>query len=507
MQGVRTNRGCQDCRRRKKGCDFLRPTCSRCQRLGIKCTYEEKKFTFVATAGPSGRTSTPKEISRSSTPKPPFALASPSQSSLAETDHDLQTVAAFWSIYLPHEDPALDGSIGGVLSAPWIPAVRNLAQTDSVLRTALEACAFTGFGWVIDNRAFVRRGLLLYGQALKRTNEALRDANEVQTDATLACCRVLSLFEMLNRGQASGGQSQVQDWQAHVDGTCRIIRMRGRGRHEAGHGLALYDGVRMTAIIQGMARRKPNAFTLLDWTPPRTSIRDDLFELAALLPGILQQMDMLGDEMLQNRDNLMAPQQLQHGQMLVEQCIKIGVQLREWEANAIELCRIRREELPDNDDDFDQSTHLRLIDVCKRHGDGFFFICTQYWAISIKVYSSTRLFHRQLSSFSQITAQLSPAPLPDWMNPEPHALNIAHMTSHFFRPEAGLWSAQSAIFPVGHALFYFSVTGRRGSPTFKMMTEAFGQSKNGAVMRDFLNNVVSSDGKQYVSLSNPAGSR
>ncbi|KAK3643228.1 hypothetical protein LTR56_010376 [Elasticomyces elasticus] len=478
MQGVRTNRGCQNCRRRKKGCDFFRPTCSRCQRLGIRCTYEENKFTFVATAGPSGRTSSPKEISRSSTPKPPFALASPSQSSLAETDHDLQTVAAFWSIYLPHEDPALDGSIGGVLSAPWIPAVRSLAQTDSVLRTALEACAFTGFGWVIDNRAFVRRGLLLYGQALKRTNEALRDANEVQTDATLACCRVLSLFEMLNRGQASGGQSQVQDWQAHVD-----------------------------AIIQGMARRKPNAFTLLNWTPPRTSIRDDLFELAALLPGILQQMDMLGDEMLQKRDNLMAPQQLQNSQMLVEQYIEIGVQLREWEANAIELCRIRREELPDNDDDFDQSTPLRLIDVCKRHGDGFFFICTQYWAISIKVYSSTRLFHRQLSSFSQTTAQLSPAPLPDWMNPEPHALNIAHMTSHFFRPEAGLWSAQSAIFPVGHALFYFSVTGRRNSPTFKMMTEAFGQSKNGAVMRDFLDNVVSSDGKQYVSLSNPAGLR
>ncbi|KAK4902504.1 hypothetical protein LTR27_000439 [Elasticomyces elasticus] len=295
---------------------------------------------------------------------------------------------------------------------------------------------------------------------------------------------------MLNRGQSSGGQSQVQDWQAHVDGTCRIIRMRGRGRHEAGHGLALYDGVRMTAIIQGMARRKPNAFTLLNWTPPRTSIRDDLFELAALLPGILQQMDMLGDEMLQIQDNFMASQQLQHGQELVQQCIDIGVHLREWESNAIELCRIRREELPENDDDSDQSTPLRLINVCKRHGDGFFFICTQYWAISIKVYSSTRLFHRQLSSFSQTTAQLSPRPLPDWMNPEPHALNIAHMTSHFFRAEAGLWSAQSAIFPVGHALFYFSVTGRRNLPTFKMMTEAFGQSKNGAVMRDFLNNVV-----------------
>ena len=76
------------------------------------------------------------------------------------------------------------------------------------------------------------------------------------------------------------------------------------------------------------------------------------------------------------------------------------------------------------------------------------------------------------------------------MSPEPHALDIAHTASHFFRPEAGLWSAQSSVFPIGGALFYFAVTGRRDSGPFRLMTEAFAESKTGQVMRDFLDKIV-----------------
>ena len=134
---------------------------------------------------------------------------------------------------------------------------------------------------------------------------------------------------------------------------------------------------------------------------------------------------------------------------------------------------------------------MLLSDVCTRHGNGFFFTCAQYWAISLKAYSSVRLFHRRftdalLSCFAGSLLE----DLPYWANPEPHALNIAQTASHFFRPEAGLWAAQSAVFPVGAALFYFAATGRRESEPFRTMTDAFAESKTGQVMRDFLDKVV-----------------
>ena len=415
-----------------------------------------------------------------------------SQRSLARTESVLQVDAQFWDLYLPQEDSVLDGSIGGVLSAPWIPTVRALAEESIHVRIALQACAFAGLGWMQEESSLVQHATGLYAQALEATNNALQDPVDVQSDKILACCRLLSLFELFSRIPASSGtgQSQRSDWRSHVEGTCRIVQLRGRERHTSGHGVHLYDGVRMTAIIHALATRRPNSFTTLDWDMPRLTLRDELFDLAATIPELLQQLDLISANFSREGEPDREDQRLQQSQELVGQCLIICNALRGWEMKALDLCRDKQTAVRKEPNDMDTTTSS-LFDVCTSYGDGFFFICTQYWAICTTLYSSICLFYVQIpSKVDHSSMDIQIPQLPDWIDPEPHANNIAHTTAHYFRPRAGLWSAQSAVFPVGTALSFFARTSRRDSEQFKMMTDAFTTYKAGAVLREFLQNVL-----------------
>lgn len=99
MQGVRTTRGCLGCRKRKKACDFGKPTCERCRRLNISCRYEDRQFIFVSEIERSANRTPPQRST--CTAKPSTALTGLSQDSLLNTDIELQADAAFWNLYLP----------------------------------------------------------------------------------------------------------------------------------------------------------------------------------------------------------------------------------------------------------------------------------------------------------------------------------------------------------------------------------------------------------------------
>ena len=491
MQGVRTRRGCLSCRRRKKGCDFKRPKCGRCQRLNVQCSYEERNYTFVTETGsPPDRNSPPKELTTAS-------MHSASQSSLKATDVNLQVDAEFWRIYLPNEDPLLDGSIDGVLAAPWIPTVRALAQEDGNVRIAINAIAYAGLGWMKENSSLIQHSLRLYAQALRETNTLLQDPMTVQTDAALACCRVLSLFEMFQRSQhaSTPGQSQSNDWRSHVEGTCRLVQLRGYQKHTYGHGRSLYDGVRMTAIIQGLARAQPNAFTTLPWDlPGDKTLRDDLFDSMSTVPDLLQRVSNLRAQCSVTDDAESKGQLLIVGIGLLNELLELSQYLQDWEIRTLDICEQARSRHPESRDIASmeqQATELQLLDVSSSHGFGFFFLCTQFWAVCVRVHGTARLLRRQLQVMVEdLHVVIAVQPLPTWIDPEPPAHHIANTAFHYFEPAAGLWAAQSAIFPIGTALFYFVQSGRKDSPAFKKMMGAFSDNKPGAIMRDFLQSTI-----------------
>lgn len=403
----------------------------------------------------------------------------------------------FWTNYLPQEDSSLDGSIGGILSAPWIPSVRQLAGTDRDVRNALQACALAGLGWLNNDRTLVVRAAWFYAQALKQTNVALQDPVAALDDSVLACCRLLVLFEMLQRISSEPTaidpkRNQIADWRMHVEGTCRLVQLRGRERHLSSLGMDLYDGVRLPAVIQGLSKRQPNAFTQLGWTLPCLNMRDRLYQLINPVPQLLHDFDLFQEHDPRIGDDMMS-QHITHGTMLLQRALSVCYDLQAWESKVLRLCY---EKKPFSGSDSNPLTfvpgygreHHTLYDVCRLHGHGFFSTCTQYWTMCNILYGSLRTFHQQLqtSMHSRVLGEMLPA-LPEWVTPELPALNIARVAGHFFTPAMDLWAAHGAVFPISTALWHFAKTGRRDSPAFRSMTEAFMTSKTGVIMRDFLN--------------------
>ena len=287
LQGVRTTRGCMGCRRRKKACDFAKPTCDRCRRLNITCRYEERQYIFVSEGGSLEISST--EDRHASSTVGPASLTGSLQNSLLLSEVELQADAGFWSIYAPQDSPTISSGAVGDRSTSWIATVRALAESDPHLRTAVRALAFTGLGWMRNEPPLVQHGLHLYARALRATNTLLRDPVAMQSDNVLACCRVLSVYEMFRRTATapSTGDNQVIDWQRQIDGVCRLVQLRGPERHISGHGRSLFDATRYTAVIYGIASRQSNRFISSAWVLPREkSLRDELFDIVSMVSGL-----------------------------------------------------------------------------------------------------------------------------------------------------------------------------------------------------------------------------
>ena len=71
--------------------------------------------------------------------------------------------------------------------------VRDIAAFDNTMKIALNALALTILGRSRTDSALLRESTKLYSKALGATNKALADPTKAQSDAVLACCKILAL--------------------------------------------------------------------------------------------------------------------------------------------------------------------------------------------------------------------------------------------------------------------------------------------------------------------------
>ena len=356
----------------------------------------------------------------------PASLKGASLSSLKASDVDMQVEAGFWRVYLPHEDRMLDGSIDGIRAAPWLPTVRALAEEFSNVRVTVRAVAYAGLGWMREDQSLVQHGLRLYAQALRETNDMLQNPEYAPSDAVLAACRTLSLFEMFRRVPVAPetGQSQATDWRSHAEGTFRLVQLRGPERHVSEHGLNLYDGVRMTGVIHGIASRGSNGFTGLSLTlPGPNSLRYKLFDSMNALPQMFQELDEFKAPCNKNSANRDQDEMIYHGKDLLEHCLAVCEFLYTWEMQALELCydkSIRSRPTPQEENMSALQGSWDLADVCLSHGFGFFFLCAQYRSICVKVYSAVVVLKRQTKALVEnLELDITLPAVANWIDPEP----------------------------------------------------------------------------------------
>ncbi|KAI8274513.1 hypothetical protein K4K60_009656 [Colletotrichum sp. SAR11_57] len=202
------SKGCNTCRKRKKGCDLQRPVCGQCLKAGIECAGYERKRIFVNVTSNNPK---PKNTALALVAPPTIQAPLFSHSAYEEKILDL-----FWETYMPDAPVFTPGTpIVRYSHSDWAATVQDLYRTDAALRQSLLAISLGTIGrrdkqvWMIDE------GLKFYCQALGELNTALRHPTRWRSDALMVASRILGLYELLYGAddRERRGISQAQSWE------------------------------------------------------------------------------------------------------------------------------------------------------------------------------------------------------------------------------------------------------------------------------------------------------
>lgn len=303
------------------------------------------------------------------------------------------------------------------------------------------------------------------------------------------------MYESFRIEEDGRPSTQGNDYQRHVDGTCRIVQLRGPEMAASDYGHDLFTDARIAAAMTGVTQKKSpgfftgSAWSTVPWMKHSKTLRDELFDLVVMLPDILQQQEALYIAMSDATDDVAVNEVITDGTHVLEQCTSLGKRLRIWEQKIISLARDTRMEEDDKE--------LTLFEVSKDHGFAFFHLVTIFWTACLLNYASTWLTYQRIycvarDATNTRTDHLSTIEIPCWMNPEPYASHISHQSSHFFSEQAGLWGSSAASLPIGAALHYYAATGGLKSPESSMLKSALGGSPKAGMVSGFLRSMAAS---------------
>jgi len=427
----------------------VRPTCGQCQKIGAKCVYEDRSYTFVA---PQQEHVAVRFAVRPPSPatynRPSFLLA----------DRRQQLETTFWEAYLPSSESPQDTAFTHTVIATWISTVRYLATVDRTTRLALDSCILMALGRMQGNPDSVQHGVAMYCQALTETNRALQRSATAQTDAMLATCALLAMCEKYRPHCGPDVSSQATDYQSHVEGTARPLELRGCQKHVSDHGFALFAHARPSIALTGITRRQrvlldSQSWRQVPWSAQHRhrTLKDKLVDATLAIAGALQHLDQYHEDPRTDSQRV---------DEAVKACATPLQWLRAWEIEALRL----HSDGPSN-----------LSDVCAKHGFGYYHLIMQFWAVSLLLSARCRPFIDRVTKRSDegvgrslaLQALVSLVP-----NPQTCAINIAVNAHHYFAPTTGLVGPQHATFPLGAALHFFAATGQRASSSEDRVTAA-----------------------------------
>ncbi|KAL2831299.1 hypothetical protein BJY01DRAFT_226708 [Aspergillus pseudoustus] len=214
MPGVPSGRGCDQCRKSKKKCDEVKPTCTRCARRGLECIGAgEKRYKFMED-GPTARKRSPNHSANSNS------------NTTIEKKNALRIFRSAPSNKITLLGQALADAIktkdlrynllwayGGYLLA--VPARLGVNEA---LDTAVDAL-------VTSHRTFSSRkeitvaSLTKYSRALTALRSCLDDPKTASSSETLCAVSLLLVIQHIHG-------YQDMKWTGHAEGGAKILKAR-----------------------------------------------------------------------------------------------------------------------------------------------------------------------------------------------------------------------------------------------------------------------------------------
>jgi len=187
------SKGCSTCRKRKKGCDRKRPTCTQCFAAGLECGGYEREAVFLNhnqdTKAKSIAVIYRKKLvdTAHAPPGGDVDIVLPHQ--LAQTAYIERYISMFLSDYLPSSCSAS--------SHDWMAIAHGLHTSEKAVQLSL-----LSFGLFAAGKP--ESALCSYSGALRKLQAALCHQGRTQNDSILATCQLLSLFEVSLSAWATG---------------------------------------------------------------------------------------------------------------------------------------------------------------------------------------------------------------------------------------------------------------------------------------------------------------
>ncbi|ATZ53036.1 hypothetical protein BCIN_08g06490 [Botrytis cinerea B05.10] len=192
MPGVPSGRGCEACRKQKKKCDQVQPSCSRCIRLSISCVGSGvRRYKFV-----SGSTDSTVTTSSTTTKHNSHALDTTRKKILRMPGNRTISVAGSFISVLEVKDIRYDIGVYGT----FLTEIPKRLGTSAALDASVNAIS-TSYTSIYSRKKPVE-ALENYGRGLKALRVALNDPKEA-AEANTICAFYLMMI--------------CQTWMAHSD--------------------------------------------------------------------------------------------------------------------------------------------------------------------------------------------------------------------------------------------------------------------------------------------------
>jgi Fungal specific transcription factor domain/Fungal Zn(2)-Cys(6) binuclear cluster domain len=498
------SKGCSTCRRRKKGCDLARPSCGQCLKRGDVCGGYQRDLTFIhhRVPGKDGQSSPVRKASldldtgqsvdhtpstAASEEGSPWASFELGKSSIASADRvsressvlvqqrdspssSLQLLSPsfslsaftslhtslFFSFYLPRK--SFEISKIGPLGHPanWTQFIPPLLKNDASLQFAYLALTSSRIGHDNQDDNLLAAGKKFYGKALRELQRALADPKRRHMEETLLTCSSLSLYEVFEAKTSTAVRASPtpNGWLSHAAGLSRLLEARGAESYttDKGHAIFLYSRVLIT-IRASTARKacflsEPQWLTV-PWRNHPKNLQHKFIDIMVFLPVIMETYDNL-----ESNISLDGDQRHSERRSLLAMCTRASEQLQTWYC---QLCAdTGGRPLWNISTSDDPSYPFPLLFSFDELILGYTIMF--YWTCSMLIHGTMRKLQSLL--YKNFTGFGNEESLPDYINPELYALNIAQSMPYFLHPDMGALGPNLVLFPLGMAFGFFAAPTR-----------------------------------------------
>lgn len=125
----------------------------------------------------------------------------------------------------------------------FLQILADLPSQPPVLTTAIQAVSLSKIGKVNHDEYLGKQSLRHYTVGLRELQKALNDPKQMHSDATLAACLLLALYELVECPTENKHAYTI-----HTEGCARLIQLRGPKAHRKGLAHSLFLAIRPQCV-------------------------------------------------------------------------------------------------------------------------------------------------------------------------------------------------------------------------------------------------------------------